>query len=413
MKDFDVIIIGAGIAGLSAANYLLESDLKVTLLEAETEAGGRVRSYKRDGFILDRGFQVFLPAYPEARSLLKYDELNLQYFLNGAYIVGDGAPFYLVDPLEKPEFLFKTLFDGHTGISDKLKLFQLKKNLKDKSIGELLLEENTTTRKRLLKDKYSLNLISDFFQPFLSGIFLESELSTSASMFDFVIRMFNESGAALPANGIGAISDQLAHELPPGMIQTGKRVKTVEQGTVTLENGEKITAQCVLLAIEGNSDLLKQAGLKSEHDYVGVNCLYFALDEAPVEEPLLVLNADEKMAINNLCFVSRIAPGYAPEGQELLSVTVLKDKEFSIEHIQKELVHLFGNRAESWQFLEQFDIQYALPKQRMIRKSLGENEIRLNESTYIAGDFNRYGSLNAAMQSGREAAFQIMKDFEA
>jgi phytoene dehydrogenase-like protein len=411
MKDFDVIIVGGGIAGLSAANYLLESDLKVTLLEAENEVGGRVRSFKRDGYTLDRGFQVFLPAYPEAKSLLKYDDLDFQYFLNGAYIVGDGEPFYLVDPLEKPEFLFKTLFDGHTGIGDKLKLFQLRQKLKNKSIDELLISENTSTRKRLLKDKYSLKLISDFFQPFLSGIFLESELTTSSSMFDFVIRMFNESGAALPASGIGAISSQLAGELPIGMIQTGKRVKKIDGGSITLENGDKLTAQCVLLALEGNNELLKSSN-SANQDFVGVDCLYFSLDKAPVEEPVLILNADNKMAINNLCFVSRIAPSYAPEDKELLSVTVLKDKKFTSSDIQKELIKIFGNQAEKWEFLEHFDIQYALPKQKNVRNSLNDNEIRLNDTTYIAGDFNRYGSLNAAMQSGREAAFKIMKDLE-
>lgn len=49
-------------------------------------AGGRVRTDKVNGFLLDRGFQIFLTSYPEARAALDYDALQLKPFYAGALV---------------------------------------------------------------------------------------------------------------------------------------------------------------------------------------------------------------------------------------------------------------------------------------------------------------------------------------
>ena len=58
--DYDVIIVGAGIAGLTAAKILKAANKKILLIESSDGVGGRVRTDHKDGFLLDRGFQVML-----------------------------------------------------------------------------------------------------------------------------------------------------------------------------------------------------------------------------------------------------------------------------------------------------------------------------------------------------------------
>ncbi len=408
--DFDVIIIGAGISGLTTANYLHGHDLKIKILEAESEVGGRVRSFEKDGFILDRGFQVFLPAYPEASRLLNYEDLDLKFFLNGAYILNKRKSYYLIDPIQKPSFLFNTLFESGISLKDKIKLFQLKQSLENKSLESILNENDNNTRQELARRKFDLKTITDFFQPFLSGIFLEKNLDTNSSMFEFVIKMFNAQGAAIPAKGIGEIPKQLAHNLAPGMIEFSAKVKEIEKNKVILENGQSYSASNIVIATEGNSDLLNSFLPSRNAEFVSVSNFYFSSDRALIDEALLILNSDESALINNMCFVSNVSEKYTSKNKKLLSVTVLNSREVKEEDVLAELLTIMPQNEYNWQFIDKFHINYALPKQDKVKSTRSKKELNPVDGIYIAGDFALYGSLNAAMQSGREVADQLLKD---
>jgi len=94
----DVLIAGAGLAGLCCARRLQESGVSFQILEASDDIGGRVRTDIADGFLLDRGFQVLLTAYPEASRLLNYKKLELKAFTPGAFSWYAGRMNQLVDP---------------------------------------------------------------------------------------------------------------------------------------------------------------------------------------------------------------------------------------------------------------------------------------------------------------------------
>lgn len=86
-----IVIIGGGLAGLSCAVRLQEQGVQSIICEASDGVGGRVRTDQVNGFLLDRGFQVLLTAYPEAARQLDYDRLQLQYFDSGSLVLtGDG-----------------------------------------------------------------------------------------------------------------------------------------------------------------------------------------------------------------------------------------------------------------------------------------------------------------------------------
>ena len=74
-------------AGLSCAHHLHQAGIPFRILEASDGVGGRVRTDKVDGFLLDRGFQIFLTSYPEAQAMLDYASLDLKPFYAGRYLL--------------------------------------------------------------------------------------------------------------------------------------------------------------------------------------------------------------------------------------------------------------------------------------------------------------------------------------
>lgn len=88
--------------GLACARVLAKSGIPFTLIEASNGVGGRVRTDVVDGFRLDRGFQVFLPAYPEARRVLDYESLDLRPIYRGADVFVKDCFHRVADPVGHP-----------------------------------------------------------------------------------------------------------------------------------------------------------------------------------------------------------------------------------------------------------------------------------------------------------------------
>lgn len=104
----DVVIVGAGLAGLVAAKVLEQHNLNTIVLEESDGVGGRVRTDHVDGFLLDRGFQVLLTAYPELPRHLNLGALDLQLFEPGAIVWRDGKGTVVGDPIRRPKTVMST-----------------------------------------------------------------------------------------------------------------------------------------------------------------------------------------------------------------------------------------------------------------------------------------------------------------
>ena len=403
-----VIIVGAGIAGLACANYLQGFGIPCTLLEADDRPGGRARTDHLDGFRLDRGFQIFLTAYPEAKRLLDYEALGLKSFRQGATIRLRGKFTTLPNPLREPLSAPQALLSPVGSMADKFKVVQLTGQLSSLDDEEIFRGPATSTLTYLSGFGWSEKMIRNFFQPFLGGIFLEKELITSSHFFRFVFQKFYQGDAALPAEGIEALPRQLAARLPAGAVRTGVRVQEVRGRTVRLENGDTLTGRAVVLATDASA-AARLLGDPLETVFNQTTCLYFAADASPLTSPMLVINAEPGGLVNHLAVVSDVAPGYAPPGKSLVSVNLVgtagplgPDR---LAAVRDELASWFGEAVHGWRHLRTYAIPEALP--RFTAGQPGEQSLKLAEGLYRCGDYAAYPSYNASMLTGRHVAEQI------
>lgn len=416
--DAQVVIIGGGLAGLTAAKTLQAHGVNYLLLEASDRVGGRVKTDEWDGFLLDHGFQVFLTAYPEAKKLLDYDRLDFYKFFKGASVKTERGFEKVADPEVHLFDALKSVSNNIGSLQDKLKVLELKETLVHQHSEDYFENLEQSTLSYLQTRGFSQAFIDQFFRPFFGGVFLENQLSTSSRMLEFVYRMFALGDTVLPARGIQAIPNQLAETIPSNALRLNTRITQIQDGIVHIAGGERFSAERILLATDAYDahTLLPQLPKKA---FNAVSCLYFAADEPPITEPILLLNGLQRGLINNICIPSQVAPSYAPPNKALISITVLapgkpvdtpEDTLFA-KQVQQELESWFGSQARHWKHLKTYAIPRALPHcDHVSDTSPLEHTAASPCPIYVCGDYRNTPSFNGAMRSGRLAAEAILHD---
>ncbi len=406
----DTLIIGAGLAGLTAARVLKTAGRKVKIIEASDGPGGRVKTDEVNGFLLDRGFQVFLTAYPEAKHFLDYKALDLRSFNPGSIILSNAGIDEIGDPLREASALIRTLKSPIGTLSDKLRLLSLRLKLAGNSIDQIFSKKETTTLEYLRGAGFSEKIISDFFTPFMAGIYLEQKLDTSSRMFEFVFKMFSESDTAIPAKGMGMISRQLASDLSAEELILNQRAISIDENKVQTASGNVYEASTILIAT--TADCIPMPFQPRLIKKKSVTCMYFSADQAPYQKALIALNAIPGRLVNNLAVMSTISSCYAPEGKSLISVSLSGNEHFikqdELELKVKEELKFWFAECSNWAHIKTYTIPYALPDNSHVKNDILSPSIRINYSTFICGDHLLNGSINAAMKSGRLAAEAIL-----
>ena len=422
-----VAVVGAGVAGLVCAKVLHEGGADVTVYEKSDGVGGRVRTDGLAGFKLDRGFQVHLDAYPESKKHLDYAALDLHPFEPGALVYHKGGFQRLQDPWrawDSPAKLLQTAA-ARIGdfVGDKLKIAGVRNAATGGTVESLFrLPERTTLAALRDNAEFSGEMIDAFFRPFLGGVFLEDQLTTSNRFFYFVFRMFASGDVSLPAGGVGAIPKQLADRLPYGRVRTGRAVEAVAPKSVTV-GGEVKEYDAVVVAC--GADAAKDLGVADGHPapakWRSTTCLYFTAEKAPVKEPILMLNGSGKELqngggpINSLCVPSRVCPSYGRGKEELISVSVLGDAGADpkiVDRVRAQAAEWFGPQAQRWEHLKTYRVEKALPAYEPPTTPPQDVPVKVETGekagTYVCGDWRADPSLNGAMASGRRAAEAIL-----
>jgi len=408
-KECKIHIIGAGISGLIAAKVLEDHGYSSVIIEATDRVGGRVKTDRINGFQLDHGFQVLLTGYPAAQKYLNYEALELQKIMPGACVFKNGMQKRLGDPLRAPSLLLPTLVSGIGTVSDKIKILKLNLKLKFKKTSTIFAEKEQTTLSYLQDFGFSNSIITDFFKPFFSGIFLETKLETSSRMFEFVYKMFGEGYASIPKNGMEAIPKQIKKSLKKTTFKFNSKVTYIEDGQIFLEDNSVINSDYTILATEVNQLV---AGIKKEMPIEWRSCktLYFETDVRLIRTKLIGLIQKNDCLVNNLFYHTSLASA-TKKNVELLSVTVIDSQNLSdltlIDQVKIELKELCG--IDSLTFIKQYTLPKALPKLKNLKEEILPSETGLTKNLFLAGDNLLNGSLNAAMISGERAALGIIE----
>ncbi len=413
-EKIDAIVVGAGLAGMVAAQHLMEAGHSVRIIEKGKRPGGRVRTDVVNGYRLDRGFQVLLPAYPEAKRYFDYDALDLQKFDSGALVFQGKQMHKFYNALEHKDQLLNTLMSPVATFKDLLILRRLTARWKKASIEDLFKEDQISTRKYLVKQGFSNRFVDRFLEPFLSGIFLETKLRTPQRMFSFVMKMFSEHPASVPAMGMGALADQLAAKFPEGTIEYEQEVRSIRQGGVRTRSGKIYSAPIIIMATDP-TNLLRDF-VEEHQPFRSVANLYFSADKAPFDEKLIALNYGGSRWVNNIAVMTNISKAYAPEGKHLISVSVVRDiqvGERDLTRIVKgELAQTFGAEVDKWEHVRTYLISRALPSPSIFEMELDDVDVRYQKGIYLAGDYLLNGSLQAALYSGRRAVEVALAEYK-
>lgn len=410
-KDPDVLIIGAGLAGLTAAKVLKSAGKSVRILEASNAVGGRIRTDVVKGFLLDRGFQVLLTAYPETKRFLDYKALDLRTFDPGAIILHKEGVTEIGDPLRKPSSLITTLLSPAGTLMDKLRMLRLKLKLSGKTVEDIFAADETTTMAYLKDYGFSDRMISQFFKPFMAGIFLEDQLSTSSRMFEFVFKMFSEGNAAIPAKGMGMIPLQLAQGLSSSELIFNESVTAIDGNQVKTSFGSIHHSTYILIATDQQH--LPVPFTQTAAACQSVTNMYFTADQPPFKRPMIALNTLPEKLVNNIAVMNQVSSEYAKGGKTLISVSLIGDRSgadaVKLEaDVLREMAGWYPD-AVNWEHLKTYTIKYALPNDDQVCDNIPADAIRLTDQCFICGDHLMNGSINAAMKSGRLAAEAILK----
>jgi phytoene dehydrogenase-like protein len=406
-----VAVVGAGVAGLACALQLQALGVPARVFEAEAEVGGRVRTDRVDGFLLDRGFQVLPTAYPEVQRLLDLDALALGRFLPGAILRRSGAFARFVDPSRHPLALFGTLASRALPLTDLLRMWRLRRRACSGSWDDVIARPEEPALARLRALGFSTAAIEGFLRPFFAGVFLEAELASTSRFLELALRTFALGDASLPARGMSAVPNQLAARLAEGVVALSAPVEAIEPGAIRVA-GERLAASAVVVATDGAAAHRLAPGVPAP-ELRPATCLYFAADVDPVRAPLLVLDGERGGPVTHLCVPSAVAPSYAPPGRALISANVvgpIVSAGADLERaVRAQLTGWFGGEVGRWELLRIDQIPSALPALLPGRSPAGARSPLIRPGVFVCGDHWEFPSLQGALRSGRRAGSEVAR----
>ena len=381
----EVLVVGAGLAGLNAAIYLEAAGVDVTVIESSDRPGGRVASDVIDGFICDRGFQLINARYPALQELNVLKELD---FVEAPRVIevslGDRR-HVIGDPRQVPW----TALNKATGtIPEKIALFRFIASgpKPGHSIGHAL-RSTGACYERVLR-------------PFLQGVFLTDPDNVDAAYGHSIIKSFVNGKPGVPRNGVGELPKALAKRVSNIVYNT--RVDGIDQTSVHTNNGT-FTANRILIATDATT-ATQLLGLTEVPRMAGCITWYHAVSENPSGNGRLIVDGQRRGPIINSVVMSDISSSYAPNGHHLISTTT--DLNVTESDVRRHLAILWGTSTHEWQFIAKYEIPAALPIHNVGREL--SQTMRISDHHFVAGDHRTVPSQQGALFSGRLAAQLIL-----
>ena len=403
-SSVDAVVIGAGLAGLAAARQIKSHGKSVIVLEAQDGVGGRVRTDKVDGFLLDRGFQVLLTAYPELKTQVDMSALDLKMFSSGAVVMCNGKASVVTDPFGEPCRVVATVFAPIGSLTDKMRIAALRWRVMRSNEAKILSKPDISTVVALRAFGFSSKIIDRFFRSLFGGIQLDPDLRTSRRMFEIIFKYLSEGQSALPNNGMSALPEQMAKHLGSENIFLDTRVTGISPGIVSTTNSQ-IKAKAIVVATDqpASAELLKTDKIASRV----AGCVYFAADSPPTHEKFVVLDGTGKGPVLNAAVLSNIAPSYAPPGQHLIVAALPGVIDGDLETMSRDQLRTWwGPQVDAWRHIKTYRIAHAGPEQ--LPPFNPEQQVSLGDGIFVCGDHRDTGSIQGALYSGRRCGDAVL-----
>ncbi|GAA3625727.1 NAD(P)/FAD-dependent oxidoreductase [Kineosporia mesophila] len=405
----DVVVVGAGLAGLACARQLSRRGIDVVVLEASDAPGGRVRTDVVGGFLCDRGFQLLNPAYPEVRRALDVGALRLQSFPAALVVTGSRGRQVLADPRRSPGLLPLTaagLVRERTGSwREKAAFVRWALEAAQKDPERLLSEPDLPWGEALARRGVDGELRNRVVVPFLAGVLGEDAGVTSHQFVQLLVRSFVRGTPAVPWRGMRAVPEQLAAQVPS--IHYGVRAGSAGPGLVRSEAGD-IQARAVVVATDPSSAtaLLDLPAVQSR----GLTTYWHAAPEAPTRSGALHVDGERRGPVVNTIVISNRARSYSPDERALIATTVLGgDPDLSTERaVMAQLGEIYSRPTHWWELVRRDAVPEALtamPAPLQVRRP-----VALGEGVFVTGDHRDTASLQGALVSGRRTADAVLAD---
>lgn len=382
-----VVVVGAGLAGMSAAIQIQKAGREVVVIEAAERAGGRVQSDLIDGFTCDRGFQLINARYPELAALDVLRETDFRYADRAINIAVDDRLHRLGDPRK---YLFSVLDSATGSLFEKLALLRALAGTPkpELSIAEYLIAAGLgKTFERVLR-------------PFLRGVFLTDLTNISAPAGLEIIKTFIAGKPGLPSRGAGALSNAMAKRVSD--LRLGITVNSIKAGVVTTSNGD-IQASGIIVATDSTT-AAQLLDLVSVRKLAGCTTWYHSAAYAPAKHGQLIVDGQNRGAVINTLVISNFIPEYAPTGKHLISSTT--DTGITESEVRRHLALLYSCDNRDWALIAKYEIPAALPiGAKAITQPI---QSRVSEGIFLAGDAQVSPSQNGALKSGRLAAKAVL-----
>jgi len=383
-----VVVIGAGLAGLSAAITLENEGVSVTVLESSDRPGGRVSSDVIDGFICDRGFQLINANYPEIKRLGLIKDINFISASSVIEVARDERRIRIGDPRSA----LLSAFNSETGsILEKFGL-----------IKYLLFRKPAASVGQELKNNGLGKTYERVLRPFLTGVFLADPLLVSAEYGRTAIKHFVGGNSGLPVGGVKVFSEALASRVSD--IRYGVQVNSVKKNTVKTSKGN-FEADAIIVATDATT-AAQLLDLTEVPQLVGCTTWYHSTIESPTTSKSLIVDSQNRGPVVNTMVISNMMPDYAPVGKNLISSTSIIPTTES--EVRRHLSVMYGTDTRNWKLVAKYEIPSALPLSGLETKLASGAHVK--DSIFIAGDYKSAPSQNGALLSGRLAALSVLVD---